>query len=88
MRRQRTIVVLVLLLWALLGPIGMPFTSCPLMSLACDDLCGATALRVVVPAASVTLLPMSMAGGLPAGHLPTPVVFAVDPPPRPLPLSA
>ena len=89
MRRRQVLALAILLLWVVLGPIGMAFDSCAAMMALCDGgPCGVVAavteahpmLGVPEPSAVVEL-PV---------HAPIPAVAvrALEPPPKSLPRSA
>jgi hypothetical protein len=85
---RRWLAVLVLFAWVLLGPIGTAFDACGAMMALCEIPCGAPsalldATPVIVPLAVVATVP---AAG--ADHPPPVLRAGLDPPPKPLRLSA
>jgi hypothetical protein len=90
MTRRGILAVAVLLLWVVLGPIGMAFDSCAAMMALCDGgPCGVVAAvteaRPTVTAPTVVVV--SLAQSMPA-VLPVVAVRAPEPPPKLFRLSA
>jgi hypothetical protein len=85
-RRGFTIVLAIL--WALVGPIGMAFDGCAAMGGMCEAPCGLTTPAVgVTPALIAVLNPIGVIVRTAAGR-PTGVAKVLDPPPRAVPHSA
>ena len=82
MRGCRVATLAVLVLWALLGPVGMALTGCIMMD-GCDALCGAPSFASVV--ATVLFAPTSTLD--PSGFAISPqnIWSAPDSPPKPAP---
>lgn len=84
--RRRVMIGIVLVVWALLGPIGMAFSACAVMA-RCDGACTLTsclAPSLLTPA----LFPI---GSVPVPRIEHPLMnmFKVpEPPPRPVPTIA
>lgn len=86
---SRWLACLLLVAWVLLGPIGMAFGSCGATMLLCDGSpCGVvTALTGAAPAVD-TPVPLAEAPPMRAQHPITVLSPALEPPPKPLRLSA
>ena len=81
MNSRRTVTVLLLVFWLLLGPVGMAFSGCAGMD-GCDVLCGTTSSAVLIPSAGPTeVLVLAVEGGL-EGHLPLADGRVPDAPPK------
>ena len=81
--------LIVLLGWVLLGPIGMAFESCAAMMALCDGgPCGVVA--AVILTAPTLGEPQTIAAVPPAVHPVLPIVqlHTIDPPPKSVRLSA
>jgi len=79
--RFRALTVVVVILWALIGPIGMAFDGC-VMGVMCEAPCGLTSVMVSIAPAAVVVL--SVHGDVPPvvqAH-PAGVQRVLEPPPR------
>ena len=85
MSRRRLVTVMVMVLWVLLGPVGMAF-SCAGMD-GCDALCGTTSAAEQIPAAVAPEAPVCRVGYTLAGHLPLNSGHVLDAPPKLAPSS-
>jgi len=85
MSRRRLVTVMVMVLWVLLGPVGMAF-SCAGMD-GCDALCGTTSAAVQIPGDVASEAPVYRVGYTLAGHLPLNSGQVLDAPPKFAPLS-
>jgi hypothetical protein len=85
MSRRRLVTVMVMVLWVLLGPVGMAF-SCVGMD-GCDALCGTTSAAMQIPAAVASEAPVQWVGSSLDGHLPLNSGHVLDAPPKSAPLS-
>ena len=80
--RFRVLTVAFVVLWALLGPIGMAFDGC-VMGLMCDAPCGLTSVMVsIAPAAVLVLSVLGDAAPVVQAH-PVGIQRVLEPPPRP-----
>ncbi len=88
MSRRGVIALGVLLLWVILGPIGMVFTTCAVMAMMCDSSCGLASSATFAPTLSST--PGRASGLIPtiANHLPLNAFTGLEPPPKPFAPSA
>jgi hypothetical protein len=88
-RHSRWLALLILAAWVILGPIGMAFGSCGAMMALCDGSpCGVvTALMGTIPTID-TPVPLAEAPPMLAQHPLTVFHSALEPPPKPLRLSA
>ncbi|MGH9258240.1 MAG: hypothetical protein ACRD3C_27070 [Vicinamibacterales bacterium] len=88
-RHSRWLTLLILAAWVILGPIGMAFGSCGAMMALCDGSpCGGvTALMGTIPTVD-TPAPMAEAPSMLAQHPITVLRSALEPPPKPVRLSA
>ena len=89
MRRRRLLGLAILVLWVVLGPIGMAFDSCAAMMALCDG--GPCGVVAAVTEARPTLgAPEASAvvDGPVRTPLPAVAVRAPEPPPKSLPRSA
>ena len=80
--RFRVLTVAFVVLWVLLGPIGMAFDGC-VLGLTCEAPCGLTSVTVSIAPAAVLVL--SVLGEVPPviqGH-PAGIQRVLEPPPRP-----
>jgi len=84
MSSRRLVTVMLLVLWVLLGPVGMAF-SCAGMD-GCDALCG-TSSTAVIPTAVAAEAPVHWAGTSLEGHLPLNSGHVLDAPPKFAPRS-
>jgi len=86
---SRWLTLLVLAAWVVLGPIGMAFGSCGAMMALCDDSpCGVvTALGETTPTVA-TPVPVADAPSLSLQRPVTVLRSALEPPPKPVRLSA
>jgi hypothetical protein len=80
MSLRRLVTVMVIVLWVLLGPVGMTFT-CAAMD-ACDALCGTTSAALQIPAAVASDAPVRWVGSSLDGHLPLNSGHVLDAPPK------
>jgi len=85
MSSRRLVTVMVMVLWVLLGPVGMAF-SCAGMD-GCDALCGTTSAAVQIPTAVASEGPVHWVGSSLDGHLPLNSGHVLDAPPKSAPLS-
>jgi hypothetical protein len=85
MNRRRFVTVMVMVLWVLLGPVGMTFT-CAAMD-GCDALCGTTSAAVQIPIAVGSDTPALWIGSSLNGHLPLNSGHVLDAPPKSAPRS-
>lgn len=85
MSSRRLVIVMVMVLWVLLGPVGMAF-SCAGMD-GCDALCGTTSAAVQIPSAVASEAPVHWGGSSLDGHLPFNSGHVLDAPPKSAPLS-
>ena len=85
MRLGRVVPVMVMILWVLLGPVGMTFT-CAAMD-GCDALCGTTSAATQIPAAVAAETPVQWLGSGLDGHLPLNSGHVLDAPPKFAPRS-
>lgn len=85
MSRRRFVTVMVMILWVLLGPVGMTFT-CAAMD-GCDTLCGTTSAAVQIPTAVASEAPAHWVGSSLDGHLPLNSGHVLDAPPKFAPRS-
>jgi hypothetical protein len=87
--RSRWLTVLLLVSWVILGPIGMAFGSCGAMMALCDGSpCGVvTALMGTIPTVD-TPVPLAETLSMLAQHPITVLRSALEPPPKPVRLSA
>ncbi|HMH49045.1 MAG TPA: hypothetical protein VK548_02350 [Candidatus Acidoferrum sp.] len=88
-RHSRWLIFLTLAAWVILGPVGMAFGSCGAMMALCDGSpCGVvTALMGTTPTID-TPVPLAEAPPMLAQHLITVLHSALEPPPKPVRLSA
>ena len=88
-RHSRWLTVLILVAWVVLGPIGMAFGSCGAMMALCDGSpCGVvTALMGTTPAVA-TPVPLAEAPPMLSQHPIAVLRSALEPPPKPVRLSA
>ena len=88
-RHSRRLTLLLLVGWVILGPIGMAFGSCGAMMVLCDGSpCGVvTALMGTTPTVD-TPVPLAEAPPVLTQHPITVLRSALEPPPKPLRLSA
>jgi hypothetical protein len=84
MSSRRLVTVMVMVLWVLLGPVGMAF-SCAGMD-GCDALC-TTSAAVQIPTAVASEAPLHWVGSSLDGHLPLNSGHVLDAPPKSAPLS-
>jgi len=85
--RRRWIAGIVLILWAILGPIGMAFSACAVMG-GCE---GACTLTFCVPPSSLSQAALFAIESVPMPFLEHPLMTVLkvpEPPPRSLPTSA
>ena len=83
-----SLVLGLLIAWVLLGPIGMAFDACGAMMALCEVPCGAPSAMLD---AAPTLAALAAAALVPRParlHPPTVELGALEPPPKPLRLSA
>jgi hypothetical protein len=85
MSSRRLVTVMVMVLWVLLGPVGMAF-SCAGMD-GCDALCGTTSAAVQIPTAVASEAPVHWVGSSLDGPLPLNSGHVLDVPPKSAPLS-
>jgi hypothetical protein len=86
MTRRRLIVATVLVLWVLLGPLGMAFNGCAMMG-SCGAPCALT--TCVLPSVSIQApLPVTFVQAALLGPLSSPLVKVPTPPPRSLVAAA
>lgn len=88
MSGQRSIAIVVLVMWVLLGPIAMAFTGCAIMGAMCEGPCGISACGIVAPTVSIAPAPASPAYTVVDGQLPAISVSGLEPPPKSLFRSA
>ena len=89
MRRRRLLGLAVLLLWIVLGPIGMAFDGCAAMMALCDG--GPCGVVAAVTEAHPTLGPpdvLAVVDPPVRAPLPAVAVRALEPPPKSFRLSA
>jgi hypothetical protein len=88
-RHARWLTLLILVAWVVLGPIGMAFGSCGAMMALCDGSpCGVvTALMGTTPTIEIPV-PLAETPPMLAQHPITVLHSALEPPPKPLRLSA
>jgi hypothetical protein len=83
--RRHVMIVMVLIVWALLGPIGMAFSACAMMA-GCEGACTLTScLTPNLP--TVALFPI---GSVPVPRIEHPLTTMLkvpEPPPRPVPTT-
>jgi hypothetical protein len=77
---RRLVTVVIMVLWVLLGPVGMIFT-CAAMD-GCDALCGTSSAAVQIPTAAASEAPVHWVGTSLAGHLPLNSGHVLDAPPK------
>jgi hypothetical protein len=86
MNRRRVVVGIVVVLWAIFGPIGMAFNGCAMMGATCGAPCALTSC--IMPSVSNQMsLPMT---SMPIEHSIHPSIVLVKvptPPPRSLSVS-
>jgi hypothetical protein len=85
MSLRRLITVMVMVLWVLLGPVGMAL-SCAGMD-GCDTLCGTSSAAVRIPTAVAAKAPVHWIGANLDGHLPLNSGHVLDTPPKFAPRS-
>ncbi len=85
MSARRVLTVMAMVLWVLLGPVGMTFT-CAAMD-GCDALCGTTSAAVQVPATVAFEVPVNWLESSLDGHLPLNSGHVLDAPPKFAPRS-
>ena len=85
MNSRRLVTVMLLVLWVLLGPVGMAF-SCAGMD-GCDALCGTSNAAVQIPTAVAAEAPEYWVGPRLEGHLPLNSGHVLDAPPKFAPRS-
>jgi hypothetical protein len=85
MSSRRLVAVMVLVLWVLLGPVGMAF-SCAEMD-GCDALCGTSSASVQIPTAVAAESSVHWSGSNLEGHLPLNSGHVLDAPPKFAPRS-
>ena len=85
MSLRRLLPVAVMVLWVLLGPVGMAF-SCAGMD-GCDALCGTSSAAVQIPTAVAAEAPLHWVGSSLEGHLPLNSGHVLDAPPKSAPRS-
>jgi hypothetical protein len=81
MNRRRVVVGIVLVLWALLGPIGIAFNGCALMGGTCGAPCALTSC-IMPSVPRQVLLPVTSLQGERFIHPPSALVKVPTPPPR------
>jgi hypothetical protein len=84
--RRRWITGLVLMLWVLLGPVGMAFSACAMMA-GCQAACTVSSYRTP----SLPTAALSPTGSVPVPSIGYPLMTMLKipkPPPRSLPTSA
>ena len=86
MSLRRLLPVMVMLLWFLLGPVGMTF-SCVEMMDGCDALCWTSSAAVQIPVAVAAEAPLHWVGSSLEGHLPLNSGHVLDAPPKSAPRS-
>jgi hypothetical protein len=77
-----------LLLWLILGPIGMAFNGCAAMGNACGSPCALTSGALPNPSNLLSLLPLGYLPIKPPDYHPTTILKIPDPPPRSIPIAA
>jgi hypothetical protein len=82
MRGRRVVTLAVLVLWVLLGPVGMALSGCMMMD-GCDALCGAPSFMPV--AATVLFAQTSTLISSNVAFSPQNIWSAPDSPPKPAP---
>jgi hypothetical protein len=86
MSSRRLAIVMVIVLWVLLGPVGMTFT-CAAMD-GCDLLCGTTSAAMQIPPTAVaSVSPVHWVASSLDGHLPLNSGHVLDTPPKFAPRS-
>jgi hypothetical protein len=85
--RRRLITAMVLVLWVLLGPVGMAFSSCASMGVTCGAPCAlSTCVMPTLPAQAP--LPVTSVQGEYSAYHPSTMVKVPTPPPKSLSVSA
>ena len=88
LRRQKSLVIGVAVVWIFTGPIAMVFSGCAAMAGMCEAPCG-TGAPMVAAAESVPILtPIRASVPATAESCPSGVLRVVELPPRPASLSA
>lgn len=85
--RRQLVTGMVLVVWLILGPIGMAFSACVVMGAGCEGSCTLTSC-LTPPLSATTLFPMGSVSP-PFIDLPFKTIIKVPkPPPRSLPTTA
>ena len=85
MIRQRLLIVVLVIAWVFLGPVGMAFSACAEME-GCDALCGTTVSAPGPDAVATEAVVLWVESSL-DGHLPLTGLEVPDAPPKSAPLS-
>lgn len=88
MSLRRSLTVVVLALWVLLGPVAMAFDGCASMGATCEAPCAASSCAVVAPTGGlIAPVPIAYLWAPAHGRLPATFFSALEPPPK-SPLAA